>query len=136
MSAISPGKVGGFVAAVGRFLINFLTNMVRRLLIFGHYILICWQQQRLRRAWRQLGQRLHLSLEEGEVNPMLTEPVKDAVDKARQLKAGKDRQYQAIAEIREKMRAGHVAKPAAPPPEASGPQEPPKGRDQTDVSKE
>lgn len=123
MSASSPGKVGGFVAAVGRFLINFLANMVRRLLIFGHYILICWRQQRLRRAWRQLGQRLHQSLEEGEVNLMLTEPVKDAVDKARQLKAGKDRQYQAIAEIREKIRAGRVAKPAAPSPEASGPQE-------------
>jgi hypothetical protein len=135
MSEPSPEKGGSFSAAIGRFFINFTINTMRRLLILWRYVLICWQQQRLRRAWRKLGQHLHASLEEGEVNPMLTEPVKDAMQKARQLKAGKDRQYQAIADIREKMRVG-LAKPAAPPQDQDRPQEPPKEPGQADISGE
>lgn len=136
MSAPSPEKGRGFIAATLRFFKTFTTNMMRRLLILGRYVLICWQQQRLRRAWRKLGQRLHASLEDGEVNPMLTEPVKDAVQKARKLKAGKDRQYQAIADMRERMRGVRVAKPAAPPQEPAGPQEPRKETGQADISGE
>lgn len=132
----SAEKVGGFVAAVGRYLLNFAINAMRRLLILGRYFLICWQQQRLRRAWRRLGQRVHESVEAGEVNPMLTEPVKDAVQKARHLKASKDRQYEAVAGIREKIRGGRAAKPAAPPEEPPGPQEPPQEQGRADVSGE
>jgi hypothetical protein len=44
--------------------------------------------------------------EQGEVNPMLTETVKDALVKAKTVKAGKDRQYQAIEGLREKIRIG------------------------------
>lgn len=133
MSASFQEKGGSLFAAIGRFFITFTTNMMRRLLIFGHYALICWQQQRLRRAWRKLGQRLHASLEAGEVNPMLTEPVKDAVEKARKLKARKDRHYQAIADIRKKMRGGRVARPAAPPQEPAESQESSKETGQTDI---
>jgi hypothetical protein len=44
------------------------------------------------------------ALEKGEVNPMLAEAVKDALEKAKAVKAGKDKQYRAIEATREKIR--------------------------------
>ncbi|MEW6657137.1 MAG: hypothetical protein AB1424_00615 [Thermodesulfobacteriota bacterium] len=96
-------------------------NTMRRVLILGRYILICAQQQRLRRAQRRLGGAVLQALEQGEVNPMLAEGVKDALEKAKAIKAGKDKHYQAIAAIRERIRsAGACESPpknAEPPPE-------------------
>ena len=125
MSARFAEKGGSLVTAVFRFVVTFAVNTVRRLIILGRYTLICWQQQRLRRAWRRLGQRVHVSLEEGEVNPMLTEPVKDALEKARKLKALKDRQYEAIRALRHKIRQGKAPEGAAPPQEPPVQEEPP-----------
>lgn len=120
MSARYAEKAGSLFSAVFHFIIMFAFNTLRRSVILGRYTLICWQQQRLRRAWRQLGQRVHLALEEGEVNPMLTEPVKDAVQKARKLKAGKDRQYEAIQALRAKIRQGPAPAREAPPEKPAG----------------
>jgi hypothetical protein len=125
MSARYAEKGGSLVSAVFRFVITFAVNTVRRLVILGRYTVICWHQQRLRKAWRRLGQRVHASLAEGEVNPMLTEPVKDAVEKARKLKALKDRQYEAIRALRQKIRQGKAPESAAPPQEPPGQEEPP-----------
>jgi len=123
MSAHVAEKGGGFLRSTWRFLVRFLGNVCRRILIFCRYTLICLQQQRLRRAWARLGRRVHLALEEGEVNPMLTEPVKDAVQRARRLKAAKDRQYAAIAALRENIR--RTWEEAAPrPAEEAEPREP------------
>jgi hypothetical protein len=83
----------------------FTLNILRRALILGRYTLICWQQQRLRRAQRRLGNAVLNALAQGEVNPMLTEPVKDALEKAKTVKAGKEKHYQAIEGIREKIRS-------------------------------
>jgi hypothetical protein len=123
MSARYAEKTGSLVAAVFRFIYAFTLNTLRRLVVLGRYSLVCWQQQRLRKAWRRLGQRVHLALEGGEVNPMLTEPVKDAVEKARKLKAVKDRQYVAIQALRDKIRLSRTPESAAPPPEAAGEEE-------------
>jgi hypothetical protein len=121
MSARFAEQGGNVLKAVLRFLATFTLNSLRRLIILGRYTLICWQQQRLRRAWRRLGQRVYTVLEEGEVNPMLTEPVKDAVKQARSLKAVKDRHYQAILALREKMRAARAPDVSAPAEEAAAP---------------
>jgi hypothetical protein len=127
MSARFAEKGGNFISAILRFFIRFAANTMRGLIIVGRYTWICWQQKRLRRAWRRLGQLVHSALDEGEVNPMLTEPVKDAVLKARNLKALKDRQYEAIAALREKMRGIKAPEAVAPSPEEpSEPKEPPK----------
>src|SRR5574340_1618400 len=83
----------------------FTVNTMGRALILSRYTLICARQQRLRRALRRLGDRVLQALEQGEVNPMLTEEVKDALEKAKAIKAGKDRHYQAIGALREKIRA-------------------------------
>ena len=79
-------------------------NTLRRGLILGRYSLICWQQQKLRRALRDLGTQTLHALDAGEVNPLLTDAVKDAVERARALKVVKDRHYQAIEGLREKIR--------------------------------
>jgi hypothetical protein len=98
----------------------FTSNIMRRALILGRYTLICGRQQRLRRAQRRLGGVVLQALEQGEVNPMLTEAVKDALAKAKAIKAGKDKHYQAIAGLREKIRTACAcespAKPAEPRP--------------------
>ena len=82
----------------------FALNTMRRVLILGRYTLICARQQRLRCALRGLGGAVLQALEQGEVNPMLTENVKDALEKAKAVKAGKDKHYQAIDALREKIR--------------------------------
>lgn len=115
MSAAFSEKVGEVAGGAGRLLKRFTLNTWCRLLILGRLAASFWQQRRLNRAWRRLGKEVHLALEAGEVNPMLTEPVRDAVLKARDLRAAKDRQAQAIAALKDKIRESKG--PAAPPPE-------------------
>lgn len=117
MASDQAGKGGQILSSVLRFLKIFILNSWRRLLMLGHYTVICFHQQRLRRAWRLLGQRVHRALEGGEVNPMLTGEVKDSLTKAQAIQAAKGRRYQAIASLREKIRASR-AQDVPPPPKA------------------
>lgn len=111
-------KVVEVLKVVGRYAGVVAGNGWRCLAIVGRYMLICWQQQKLRRTLRLLGTQVFQAREAGEVNPMLTEAVKDTLTRAQDLKAIKDQQYQAIAELREKMRAAWAsARGATPPPE-------------------
>jgi len=117
MASKVAGQGGQTFSSILRFLKIFTLNLWRRLLMLGHYTVICFHQQRLRCAWRVLGRRVHEALESGEVNPMLAGEVKDSLAKAQNLKAAKDRHYQAIAALREKIRASRAEEPS-PPPEA------------------
>jgi hypothetical protein len=115
--ASEPATQGSqFFSAVLRFVRIFILNTWRRLLMVGHYTFICLHQQRLRRAWRVLGKQIHKTVEEGEVNPMLTDPVQEKLARAQVVKGTKERHYQAIAALREKIRASR-AKETPPPPE-------------------
>ena len=80
-------------------------NMVRRGLILVRYTLACWQKQKVNKAMRRLGEEFFQALEQGETNPLVLSAVSDAVKKAKDLKEVKDRNYQAMAAIREKIRA-------------------------------
>ncbi|MCL6621990.1 MAG: hypothetical protein K6T55_07790 [Syntrophobacterales bacterium] len=104
MSAEFSAKAKEISAGVGARLWRFLLNSGRRGLILVRWLGVLWQQRRLNRAWRRLGKEVHLALEAGEINPMLTEPVRDAVLRSRDLKAAQDRQRQAIAALRAKIR--------------------------------
>ncbi|MHB8068830.1 MAG: hypothetical protein ACYDIC_13140 [Desulfobaccales bacterium] len=104
MNADVKNKAAGALKTLGAYTKIFTCNILRRALILGRYSLICAQQQRLRRAQRRLGGKVLQALEQGEVNPMLTEAVKDALAKAKAIKAGKDKHYQAIHGLREKIR--------------------------------
>jgi hypothetical protein len=96
-------------------------NMMRRGLIMGRYTLACWQKQKVNQAMRRLGEQFFQALEQGETNPLVVSAVSDAVNRAKDLKAVKDKNYQAVAAIREKIRAAWA--PETPPPPA--PETPP-----------
>jgi hypothetical protein len=71
---------------------------------------------------RRLGEQFFQALEQGETNPLVVSAVSDAVNRAKDLKEVKDKNYRAVAAIREKIRAAW-AKESRPPP----PPEPPPG---------
>lgn len=113
--ASDPTNQGGtMLSTVLRSLKIFTLNSWRRLLILGRYTVICFHQQRLRRAWRILGKQIHQVVEGGEVNPMLTEEVQDRLTRAQVIQTAKDGHYQAIAALRDKIRASRAGE--APPP--------------------
>jgi hypothetical protein len=97
-------------------------NMLRRGLILGRYTLACWQKQKVNKAMRRVGEEFFQALEQGETNPLVVSAVSDAVNRAKDLKGAKDKNYQAVAAIREKMRAAWsketppVSAPETPPP--------------------
>ena len=95
-------------------------NMMRRGLILGRYTLACWQKQRVNKAMRRLGEQFFQALEQGETNPLVVSAVSDAVKKAKDLKEVQDKNYQAVAATREKIRAAWAKEPLPPPaPEAA-----------------
>jgi hypothetical protein len=98
---------------------TFILNTWRRGLILGRYTLICLQRQKLRRAWRLLGAQVMESLAADEVNPMLTDGVKDALQKAKSISEARDRHYQAVAALKEKIAAACACESPAEPPEES-----------------
>ena len=103
-------------------------STMRRGLILGRYTLSCWQKQRVNRAMRRLGDQFFQALERGETNPLVVSEVSDAVQKAKDLKELKDKNYQAIAAIREKIRAAWAKEPPPPPP---APETPPAAAEPT-----
>lgn len=112
---------------VWRYTITLALNMLRRGFILARYTLACWQKQKVNRAMRRLGEQFFQALEQGETNPLVVSGVSDAVQKAKDLKEVKDKNYQAVAAIREKIRAAWVKEPppvpaaATPPPPAPEP---------------
>jgi lysozyme family protein len=101
-------------------------NTLRRGLILGRYTLACWQKQKVNRAMRRLGDQFFQALERGETNALVVNEVSNAVQKAKDLKEVKDKNYQAMAATRQKIKAAWTkeAAPApAPTPEAPEPAE-------------
>jgi len=104
MNSDPQPKTGKSLKTAWGFIKIFTLNTLRRGMILGRYTLICWQAQKLRRTRRLLGTQVLKALEAGEVNPMLADGVKDALQKTKDLTEIKDRHYQAIAALREKIR--------------------------------
>jgi len=96
---------------------NLAINSTRRGLILGRHILGAWQQRRLNKAMNRLGSQFFTALEQGETNPLVVSAVSDAVQKAKDLKALKDKNCQAMEIIRARIRA--TWKKEAPPPGAT-----------------
>ncbi len=95
---------------------NFTVNTGRRAQILGRYALACGQQQKIKQAERELGVKTFQALERGETNPLVVPEVSEAVQKAKDLKELKEKNYQAIAAIREKISSSCVI----PTPEEPG----------------
>ena len=105
-------------------------NTLRRGLILGRYTLACWQKQRVNKAMRRLGEQFFQALEQGETNPLVVSAVSAAVNRAKDLKAVKDKNYQAVAAIREKIRAAWAKEPPPPP----APETPPAPTEPTEAA--
>lgn len=106
-------------------------NTLRRGQILGRYTLACWQKQKINRAMRRLGEQFFQALERGETNPLVVSEVSDAVKKAKDLKEIKDKNYQAMAATREKIRGAWAQKPLPPP----APETPPGAAEPTAAAK-
>ena len=87
---------------------NFTVNTARRTQILGRYAMACGQQQKIKEAERLLGEKTFQALERGEANPLVAPEVSEAVQKAKEAKEVKEKNYQAIAAIREKIRSSCV----------------------------
>jgi hypothetical protein len=109
---------------VWRYTVTLALNLLRRGLILGRYALACWQKQKVNKAMRRLGEQFFQSLEQGETNPLVVSEVSDAVQKAKEVKEARDKNYQAVAAIREKIRTAWVQAPP-PPPAPETPAAPP-----------
>jgi hypothetical protein len=83
-------------------------NSGRRAKILSRYGLACWQQQKINRALGKLGVQTFQALEQGEGNPLSAPEVNAALQKAKELKEAKDKNYQAIAAIRERIKGSCV----------------------------
>ena len=107
---------------------KFAVNTMRRSAILGRYTLAGWQEKRIRGAQRRVGREVLQALEQGAEDPMQAPGVKNALEKAEAMKAGKEKQYQAIQGIKEKIRNSRVSRaPAgaeeAPPVQEAAPAE-------------
>jgi len=108
--------------AVGWYAKTLSLNMLRRGLILGRYTLACWQKQKVNKAFRRVGEEFFQALEQGETNPLVVSAVSDAVNRAKDLKAVKDKNYRAVAATREKIRAAWIKEsPPVPAVETSPP---------------
>ncbi len=107
--------------SAGCFAMTLALNMLRRGLILGRYTLACWQKQKVNKAMRRLGEQFFQALERGETNPLVVSEVSDAVTRAKEVKEIKDRNYQAVAAMREKIRAAWAKEPPPVPPAATPP---------------
>lgn len=95
---------------------NFTVNTGRRAQILGRYTLACWQQSKIKCAERTLGEKTYQALEQGEANPLSAPEVNEALQKVREAKERKEKNYQTIAAIREKISSSCVI----PTPEEPG----------------
>ena len=95
---------------------TFTVNTARRAQILGKYGLACWQQPKIKEAERILGEKTFQALERGEANPLAAPEVNEAVQKVKEAKELKEKNYQAIAAIREKIGSSCVI----PTPEEPG----------------
>jgi hypothetical protein len=95
---------------------TFTVNTGRRAKILGRHTLAWWQQRKIDRALQKLGGHTFQALEQGESDPLAKSEVKEAAEKARELQALKEKNYQAMEAIRERIRTSCVI----PTPEEPG----------------
>ncbi|MFZ5447543.1 MAG: hypothetical protein ACOZFS_02750 [Thermodesulfobacteriota bacterium] len=87
---------------------TFTVNTGRRMKILARKGLGYWQQRKINKAMGILGLQTFQALEQGESNPLMAPEVNAAVQKVKGLKEIKEKNYQAIAAIRERIQTSCV----------------------------
>jgi hypothetical protein len=123
MSADLKEKAAGGLKKILSGTWTFSVNTARRAGILRRHGLAYWQQRKIDRALSKVGHHTFEALEQGESNPLAVPAVNEALEKARKLKENKDKNYQAMEAIRERIRASRAQAP--PPPTAAAPPEAP-----------
>jgi hypothetical protein len=101
---------------------TFMVNSARRAQILGRKGMGYWHQRKINKAMAMLGDKTFQALERGESNPLTTLEVNAAVQKAKDLKYVKEKNYLAIQAIRERIQSSCVI---ATPDEPGGIEENP-----------
>jgi hypothetical protein len=101
---------------------TFMVNSARRAQILGRKGVGYWQQRKINKAMAMLGDKTFQALEQGESNPLTAPEVNAAVQKAKDLKYDKEKNYLAIQAIRERIQSSCVI---ATPDEPGGIEENP-----------
>lgn len=118
MSADLKDKAAGGLKKILSGTWSFSINTARRAEILRRHGLAYWQQRKIDRALSKVGHHTFEALEQGESNPLAVPEVNEALDKARKLKEKKDKNYQSMEAIRERIRASRAKEPPPPPPAA------------------
>jgi hypothetical protein len=101
---------------------TFMVNSARRAQILGRKGLGYWHQRNINKAMAMLGDKTFQALEQGESNPLTAPEVNAAIQKAKDLKYVKEKNYLAIQAIRERIQSSCVI---ATPDEPEGIEENP-----------
>jgi hypothetical protein len=133
MSADLKDKAAGSLKKILSGSWSFSVNTARRADILRRHGLAYWQQRKIDRALSKVGHHTFEALEQGESNPLTAPEVNEALEKAKKLKENKDRNYQAMEAIRERIRASRVAAP--PPPPEAPPAEPAEAAESKEAAK-
>ena len=115
MSADMKDKAVSGLGTVLRGTWRLTVNTARRGQILGLKGAAFWQQRKIDRAMGKLGAQTFQALEEGESNPITAPGVNEAVQRAKNLKEAKEKKYEAMEAIRERIRASKVKEPPPPP---------------------
>jgi hypothetical protein len=133
MSADLKDKAAGSLKKILSGTWSFSVNTARRADILRRHGLAYCQQRKIDRALSKVGHHTFEALEQGESNPLTAPEVNEALEKAKKLKENKDRNYQAMEAIRERIRASRVAAP--PPPPEAPPAEPAEAAESKEAAK-
>jgi hypothetical protein len=87
---------------------TFAVNTGRRAKILSRYTLAWWQQGKIDKAMKELGAKAYQALERGEADPLQAPEVGETLQKVKELKERKDKNYLAIEAIRERIRTSCV----------------------------
>jgi hypothetical protein len=86
------------------YLRNFALNTLRRLRLLLLKAQGFWQQRRLRRQYRLLGENIFTLYQAGDLNPLLHELVKDQFELLKNLSAARTALQEKIGQVRELIR--------------------------------
>jgi hypothetical protein len=98
------------------YLKNFSRNCYRRLVILGKRGGIFWQNRRLAKQFRRLGESIYGKLAAGDVNPLLQDEVKDQLISLQSLQDNIAGRRGVIEQIRQEIKATsyRLTQPPAP----------------------
>lgn len=113
----SFGEIAGkSIRLILLYLKNLSRNSWRRLIILGKQVGVFWQNRRIAKQFRQLGESVYTKIATGDVNPLLQDEVKDRLTSLQSLQDNIAGRKGAIEQIRQEIKATSYSLAQQPPP--------------------